>query len=77
MAEKWTMARYRKYCRETKQDFEADFPDLAEDSTAWFDMAQGILATNPALKQWLLSDRFSSIKHNLAEAFAEDLSCGV
>lgn len=73
--DKWTMARYKRYCRDSYRDASSDFPDLVGDSSMWFDMAQGILSTRKDLAEWLREKRFRGVK-NLREAFAEDLASG-
>ena len=77
MAERWTMTKYRRYCRGTAIDMKSDYPDQVHDASIWYDVAAGVLSTEPELKKWLVANRFRGVlEDNLKAALADDLASG-
>ena len=74
-----TKREYKKMCRDALADMKTEHPELLDDSSTWWDVAEGQLSTVPGLRDYLVNKRFKGMpptKQQMKECLAEDMANG-
>lgn len=68
-----TDKQFIKFCQECKSDLLSDFGEEADNASYYYDMAEGILMTDPELREYCKKKGIEKSMWN--EFLAEEIAC--